>query len=309
MRQADMTSKGARRNQVLLYLAGILSGVGGSVAAASAQPVCARLPPAVATPAVQPGAARQAARVPASALTTFSGHDVRELRTEEPPGAATILILLQNGAPAPLLSIRREGRSAERAIALHQPAAADWRQEARLAAAEHLYAFLMRQDPQERFRIVGGKPGSAQQRTLSHAAALTLARDMRGCAAQELARKRPDVKIVPWLAPTIAPLPSEGEHGLKVQARVRDGQGKPLTGQLTFGRGGHLACAATLSAAGHGSCTLFDSHGHDLHDDEHAAPTTATYSGSVTPGRIVLPMTAIYGGASQRRGAPGRAHP
>lgn len=261
----------------------------------------------MAAPAIQPGAAQQAARVPASALTTFASHEVRELRTVDPSGAATILVVLQNGAPTPLVSIRLEAKSAERAIAVYQPLAADLRVEARLAAAEHLYAFLMRQDPQERFRIVGAKAGSGQQRSLSHAAALTLARDMRGCAAQELAGKRPDVKIVPWLAATLAPLPSQGEHGLQVQARVRDPQGQPLTGQLTFGRGGHLACAATLSPAGQGSCTLFDSHGHDLHDDEHAAPTTVTYSGIVTPGRIVLPMTAVYGGASKR--APGHAHP
>lgn len=304
-----MPSKGARRNQILLCLAGILTGATGSVAAAKPQPECARLPASAAAPAVQPGAAQQAARVPASALTTFPGHEVRELRTEEPSGAATMLVLLQNGAPTPLVAIRREAKSAERAIALYQSPAADLQEEARLAVAEHLYAFLMRQDPQERFRIAGAKAGSAQQRSLSHAAALTWARDMRGCAAQELARKRPDVKIVPWLAVTIAPLPSLGEHGLKVQARVRDAQGQPLTGQLTFGRGGHLACAATLSANGQGSCTLFDSHGHDLHDDENAAPTTVTYSGIVAPGRIVLPTTAVYGGASKRRGAPGRAHP
>lgn len=309
MRQAEMTSRRARRNQALLCLAGILTGATGSAAAATPQPECARLPRSAVAPAVRLDAAQQAARVPASALTTFPGHEVRELRTEKPSGTATILVLLQNGAPTPLVSLRREAKSADRAIALYRSPTADLQDEARLAAAEHLYAFLMRQDPQERFRIAGGKAGSAQQRTLSHAAALTLARDIRRCAAQELAGKRPSVKIVPWLAATIAPLPSQGAHGLKVQARVRDPQGQPLTGQLTFGRGGHLACAATVSPAGQGACTLFDSHGHDLHDDEHAAPTTVTYSGIVTPGRIVLPTTAVYGGASKRRGAPGRAHP
>src|SRR5687767_8109920 len=115
---------------------------------------------------------------------------------------------------------------------------------------------------------------------------------MRACAVDAGRQRDPKLQFQGWRIARIPPLPSRGQHGLDVAARVRDEAGKPLSGHLTFGRGEHLACVATLSN-GLGKCTLFDSHGHALHHEDRRGSTYVTFSGSVAPDEIVPPTTMV----------------
>jgi len=106
--------------------------------------------------------------------------------------------------------------------------------------------------------------------------------------------------IKAWQVATIEPPPSRNAHGLEVVARVRGARGQPMAGHLSFSRGDHLACGAAVQKNGSGECTLFDEHGHELHDHEHQAPTVVMFSGIVGTDHIVLPTTQVYGKGVRR---------
>jgi hypothetical protein len=289
-----MTTTTIQTVRYIFCIAGLLGGTAAWSDTAERPVDCTRLPLAFPAPVVPPGAVEKASPVPGTALRTFATHDVREVQASDSKGTDTLLILMQQGTPAPLLSIGREPGASTRRIAVYAPAASLPVEEVRLSTAESLYALVMRQSPHERFEFADTRARPAFARGMTQASALAVSHDMRTCAAKALLQKRADVKITPWRTAIVKPLPSRGNHRLMVSARVQDAQGKPLTGQVTFGRGGHLACAAPLGPNGQGSCTLFDSHGHELHDNEHKAPTTVTFSGAVSATHIVLPTTKSY---------------
>ncbi|MCU7370697.1 hypothetical protein PEC18_07340 [Paucibacter sp. O1-1] len=247
-----------------------------------------------------------AVKVPASALTTFSSNDVREFMVAAASRKASLLILMREGRPTPIARISAAAPKQARRLEWFQPATATplSAAELKLTVLENLYAFLLRQDPRDVFSIEDVR-AAGPQRThgrLTHSATLQRIAGMRACAVSELHGLQPEAHVIPWTTARLQSLPSSGAHGLSVSVRVRNSVGERLsTGHLTFGRGDHLACAAEVKADGVGRCTLFDPHGHDLHDHEHRGNTYVTFSGVVSNDRIVLPTTMVYGAGSRDR--------
>lgn len=163
-----------------------------------------------------------------------------------------------------------------------------------LSTMEHLYAFLLRQSPEDKFQFMRETKGSSFGGSLLHPTALEGVAKMRTCFAAELLKLDPAAKITQWRIATIRPFPSKKAQGLEVSALVKGEAGEPVAGQLTFFKGAHLGCSATAQPDGSASCTLFDLHDHEIHDHEHSV-TVVTYSGFIGPKSIVLPTTRAEG--------------
>lgn len=261
---------------------------------------CDRSSMPVAQPSVSPPALEATRKAPLSALLSIRGTEIRETsvstggKTEATvfaalPSRLVALVTVSSRTGSNVRQVHRHALPAEDAVA---------GAELRLTSFEALYALLMRQDPLSKFQMGDGVSAGPSPRPVAHAEALRRVATLRGCAAEEV---RPHVSsriIKPWRIASIRPLPARGQHGLSVSVRVQDESGKPLTGQVTFGRGVHLSCGATLSQRGEGTCTLFDSHGHDLHAHDRHGNNVATYSGIVTEEQIVLPTTVVFGGGA-----------
>jgi hypothetical protein len=254
---------------------------------------------ATASPALVPST-QTALRVPPSALFTSSALDIREARSAD--SQTTWLLWSQAERLQPVARIEAAKRKGDYDLQWYQPAA----QPALLAAQlnvgsmEHLFSWLLKQDPQHRFALTLTKKNSTRSAWLTHANALAAVAAMRSCLAAELQALAPGIVILPWQVATIAPLPSRNAHSLDVHARVHNGSGQTVSGHLSFARGSHLACGTEIQHDGSGHCTLFDDHGHEVHDHDHHARTVIMYSGMVAKDRILLPTTHVYGPVGRR---------
>lgn len=264
---------------------------------------CERMPPFTSNATVTLPSTAETVRVPSTALVTMATDEVRE-GTIRVGNTSTAMLLLRRGeTTAALAAVSTTAAPHPRRVQLFDRSGLGEADAlVRLTTLEHLYAFLLRQDPLERY-IFG--PGSAPRATLgeramSHGATLARVAAARECVARAVADRHPEVPIKPWKTARIEVRASPAMPQLQVSARVMDEAGRPLAGHLTFGRGHHLACSAPLDRAGVGVCTLFDSHGHELHDHDMRGPTFVTFSGSVLADRVVLPMTAVYSAAGHR---------
>ena len=249
-----------------------------------------------------------AKQAPATTLFTDRSLDVREVVRTEKRSTTSFLVATQQGQSAVIATVGGMDRNGLRHARWYLPPDSVLQPggDLVLSTMEHLYAFLFRQDPKDRF-ILGEVPAKAPVSVssgISHGAALARVAALRNCAALALEAKGPSVPM--WQIAEILLLPSKGADGLLVSAQVRDSAKKPIPGQLTFGRGDHLACYADTGEGGVGACTLFDAHGHDVHEKEDAE-TTVTFSGLVEPGRIVPPTTSVFGRSKAGKKA-GRAH-
>lgn len=268
--------------------------------AAAAAPACASFPPSDRQVNVSEAQFAKAARVSGSALASESRLGTREATAIKHGTSGTLLFAIDKGRGIPIALIGDPARGRPRPIEWYLPpprsgstAATTADPAAILDAIGHVYAFVMRQDPQDRFVI--GSTGTPQPRAgaVAHDRVLASLAAMHACVAARLQGSDPAPKIKPWRLVTIHPRPSRGAHGLEVSARVFDKAGKPAPGSLTFARGAHLSCAAQIQDNGEARCTLFDFHGHELHDDEHRERTVRTYSGFIGPDQILLPSTRI----------------
>ena len=165
-----------------------------------------------------------------------------------------------------------------------------------LAGLEHLYEYVLQQDPAALYEFVRfslGKVDRPSRAGPMQGDVLKTIAAARERAAGALAASGSGLKLVAWSSVSIeASLASEPDV---VRVRVLDGRGKPLAGVLvTVSRGQETVCPARLDAEGRGSCKLVDPHGHDSgHEDEDALPVIITFPGVVSAERIDLPTTLL----------------
>jgi hypothetical protein len=249
---------------------------------------------------IPPAPAAASVNIPASALFTSASAAMREARSAD--ARTTWLLGPHNQSLLPLADIEKAARKGAYQVRWYRPVEGAEAATVRLSldTMEHVYALLLKQNPQHHFEFPAGKKTKAKTTWLSHSQALARVASMRSCLATELQALQPDITIKPWQVATIDPQPLRGAHGLEVAAEVRDARGQPIAGHLSFSRGSHLGCGATVQKNGAGQCTLFDEHGHELHDHEHHARTVVMFSGSVAADRIILPTTQVYGEGVRR---------
>lgn len=269
----------------------------GPLAALGATPAaCA--PDALAQPGVDWTSPRgQPMPVRASSLFSVPERQVYETR---PGSGADARTALADGNPAQsgtVFATLGGAEGGQNALAFRLPGGSDLNAtRLRLHRIEHLYAFVFRQPPQTRFQMPAdpATPRRDAGHVLSQPALLKTVAAWRECAAGQVRERDPDVKLRRWIVPVIEPVRARPAGALRVAARIAV---RPATGAgttLSFARGAHLACSGGVDAQGVGSCTLFDSHGHEEHDHGGGSePLLITFGGSVEPDRIVLPMTAI----------------
>jgi hypothetical protein len=167
-----------------------------------------------------------------------------------------------------------------------------------VAALEHLYAVVLRQEADQRFDlgVFGPRPAI---RGVSQSSVLEAIARQRMCAATQLSRQQADLAPTPWHPVSMRALRAKRAGDKYVAVAVRDTNGQPIaSGSITFARGAHLMCSSQTDAKGNAACTLWYSHPPDGDSDEDSrAPTIATFAGIVTPSRVTLPTTLVFGGS------------
>ena len=273
-----------------------------SAGALAAPADCRRVVWPAGPPTASPPELASTRSMPRSSLSSPSGVEVREGSVGDPPRMGTLLVAVRGSRLVPLVTVSGPGERGARVIFSHALAEYNERERAllRLAASESLYPWLMRQSPLDTFELAGAERRRRAGGSLTHAMVLGFVARLRECGAAEAKAQSPELQVKPWRTARITAGRPAAKDSLRVSALVLGPAREPLQGQITFGRGVHLACAATLDAAGFGECDLFDSHGHDLHDHDHHGPTTVTYSGLVAHDHIVPPTTMVLAGKRSR---------
>ncbi len=241
-------------------------------------------------------AAGEAMQVRPSALFSAPERRIYESRAGRGSGARTTL---SDGDPAQggqVFAVLGGAEGTRNALAFRLPGGGDLEAtKLRLNRIEHLYAFVFRQPPQTRFEAPaeGAAPRRAGQ-VLSQPDMLRKLATWRECAAGQVRERDPSAHLKRWTVPVIEAVRPNPADGLRVAARIEVRPPQTVGTTLSFARGAHLACSGGVDQQGVGTCTLFDSHGHEDHDHGGASePLLITFGGSVEAERIVLPMTAI----------------
>jgi hypothetical protein len=164
-----------------------------------------------------------------------------------------------------------------------------------LSTLESLYAFIYRQEPLYSYHPSQRRRGMSAG--TSQASALAGIAELRKCIATELSRRGVS-SVRRWEWVSITPSRGIGPDRKQVSARVRDAAGGAVMGaSVAFARGEHLACEALTDHWGQATCKLFDSHGHEDHDDDEGDPrTVVTFGGLERPQVLLLPRTLVYRG-------------
>jgi hypothetical protein len=240
--------------------------------------------------------------VRASALLTFAQFTAVELRTGDgrpDHGARLLAFNDKGGAPRVFAELRETGAS--RAVLVWSVPAHDGGPDGalrRLAAFEHLYAFVLREPPLTVYevRAIGGE---SKTRSQPQPEFLDRLARMRNCAAKEVLRTAGRVSVKDWEVPVLSRPVASGTARLDVAARVTYPAADGHSGSITIARGSCLVCSTQVERDGTGACTLFDSHGHAGVVDDVSDTTVVTFSGVVERTRIVLPTTRIDLGSTR----------
>jgi hypothetical protein len=254
-----------------------------------------------------------AERVRGSALFSFPQFAVIEWGTrDKKAGEARSFLAFREGTAAPDVFAQMRVATASRSVldwSMPAPEASADAAARHLAVVEHLYAFVLRQPPLMVFDLGAASAGKPAWRALPQPELLARLARLRNCATADLARQDPKLRMLAWEMPSISRPTATGSQAKALAARVSYTNAGRHAGTLTFARGDHLACSAPVQADGTAACRLFDSHGHEDHEDGLSAPTAVAYGGVVERDRIVLPMTRVdpagkKSGQGPRRQAP-----
>jgi len=161
-----------------------------------------------------------------------------------------------------------------------------------IAALEHLYSLVLRQEPQARYCLGrGGRPCDARRDGVSHA---QLLQALAGLRERAVGR---GPAAVPWRIVEMQGVPPRSWDADVVGVRATGPQG-PLEGvAVYFNRAPHSICAARTGADGVATCRLEDQHA-DGHQHDHATTVVATFPGDVQPDRVLLPSTRVLATAA-----------
>ena len=181
--------------------------------------------------------------MPRSYLSSPLGVEVREGSVGDPPQMGTMLVAVRGARLIPLVTVTGPGERGARVIFSHALAEYNKRGRAllRLAASESLYPWLMRQSPLDTFELAGVERSRRVRRSMTHTTVLGFVASLRECGAAEAKARSPELQVKPWRTARITAGRPAAKDSLRVSALVRGLARVPLQGQLTFGRGVHLA--------------------------------------------------------------------
>lgn len=153
-----------------------------------------------------------------------------------------------------------------------------------LATLEYLYTLTFRMGAEATFCLARpGKPcdpvkdGRSQAEVLADLAA---------------ARERAAPKL-PWQLVSLTPeMPSQDEG--RVGVRIASDNAPVEGATVTFYRAPHFFCATRSDRRGIAACELADSHPEEhAHSESETEPVIATFSGDLSPTRVLPPTTLV----------------
>ena len=230
---------------------------------------------------------------PAQRSTLVTRRDLNFLVAKWQGGAesTTVLARQQDGAaPRPVARLLQVRQGPGLHVSVHR-LPESWteadRADHEIAALEHLYALVLRQEPQARYCLAsGGWPCDAARDGVSHARVLQALADLR----EQAVVRTP--AAVPWRVVEMQGAPARSWDADVVGVRATGHQGPLADIAIYFDRAPHSICAARTRADGVATCRLEDQHG-DGHQHDHASTVVATFPGDVRPDRVLLPTTYV----------------
>jgi hypothetical protein len=230
---------------------------------------------------------------PAPRSTLVASRDVNFLVAQESRGGVLTMVLARERAgfpPQPVAQLVQQRQDAEVHVSvqrLPEPVSAPDPATDEVAALEHLYALVLRREPEARYCLGGGPQRCDPARDgVSHAEllrALAAARD-RAAARTPTA--------TPWRVVDMSRAPAGTADADVVGVRATTHRA-PLEGvAVHFNRAPHSLCVARTGPDGVATCRLEDQHG-DGHLHDHAGTVVATFPGDVRPDRVLLPTTYV----------------
>jgi hypothetical protein len=230
---------------------------------------------------------------PASRSTLVASRDVNFLVAQEKRGGVLTMVLARERAgfpPQPVAQLVQQRQDAEVHVSvqrLSEPVSAPDPATDEVAALEHLYALVLRQEPEARYCLGGGPRQCDPARDgVSHG---ELLRALAAARDREAPRTR---TATPWRVVDMSRAPAGTADADVVGVRATTYR-VPLEGvAVHFNRAPHSLCVARTGPDGVASCRLEDQHG-DGHLHDHAAAVVATFPGDVRPDRVLLPTTYV----------------
>lgn len=237
---------------------------------------------------------REYAAAPASRLV--SRRDLQFKVAEVEQGTSRLMVLAYQapgGKPSPVAALSSSRSGDETHVSVQRlplPEAGDDQANLDVAAIEHLYTLVMRQDPEARFCLTSGNQRcNAAKDGHSHSALL-----------QELARARQQAAggagrtTIPWHIVSLAPSAMKHADSDEVSVRITSDLGTMEGVTVYFNQAPHSSCVAKSGEGGVAACHLVDQHGDDAsHAGHEKAPVVATFPGDVRVERILLPTTLV----------------
>lgn len=157
-----------------------------------------------------------------------------------------------------------------------------------LSAIEHIYAFVSRSAPGDRFTLVLQRGTTKQDLDVSGADATRRIAHLRQCVAQRWVDAS-GKSLKDWSTATLERLPQSNIGTVGV--RVLGEGGAPLTSvRVSFERGECFGCSGESDEHGRVICDLVAMHGHGRLE-EMSGPTAAWFSGSVNSKLLIPPFS------------------
>jgi hypothetical protein len=242
-----------------------------------------------------PGAEFRSA--PSSTLVTRRDLAFVVARWQAEDIATTVLALRQPGAaPRPVARLQQSRQGAALQVTVQRLRPAPDTADAagiEMAALEHLYGLVFRQQPLARYCLrEGAGPCDFEQAGLSHAGVLRELAALRARAATQAAGVPGSPKPLPWCVIEMQGLASRPGDVDQVSARATGPIGPIDQLAVNFDRAPHSICSSRTDSDGLATCRLEDQHG-DGSQHDHATAVVASFPGEVGADRVLLPTTAI----------------
>jgi hypothetical protein len=242
---------------------------------------------------------------PASTLLTQPELPFGVARVQREDRDVSILAFMRPGM-APLRVAEVSARKADQAISivLRSQALRRAGTHIEIAALEHLYGMVLRQEPHARFSVIYGESPGTNQDGRSHAESLRDVARARHAAISGAGGRSP---AVPWQVVTMQPwAPANddaagngigsarpGAKADQVGVLLTSDQGPVVGVSVYFSRAPHAICTGVSRADGLAACHLVDPHGDDDAHADDASSTLATFPGVIGRAKVLLPTTLV----------------
>lgn len=234
---------------------------------------------------------------PQSTLLTRSDLPFLVARWHADGITTTLLALRQPGAePRPVARLQQQGQGVDLQVSVQRlalPSNADGAADIELAALEHLYGLVFRQQPLATYCLSErAGPCNVAHVGQSHGSVLQALAAERTQAAARAASGSQARTPVPWQVVELQGAESPAGDVDTVSVRATGPSGPVERLAIHFDRAPHSICTARSGFSGQATCRLEDQHG-DGSQHDHGSAVVAAFPGEVRPDLVLLPTTVV----------------